>query len=397
MRFAIGLVVFFSLGVGPGRPAAVPTDVHSYGRPDQVRVRHVDLDLEVDFDRQRIYGQATLAVERVSKDKTHPLVLDSRKLKIEKVEVSADGKDFKPGRFEVGKEDEILGSPVTIPLPATVKAVRIHYATGQRASGLQWLSREMTSGKKHPFLFTQSQAIHARSWVPLQDSPGVRVTYSARVRTPKGVLAVMSATNDPKNPKTGEHRFTMKQAVPPYLIALAVGDLEFKAIGRRTGVYAEPGVVGKAAAEFSDLEKMVEAVEGLYGPYRWGRYDVLVLPPSFPFGGMENPRLTFLSPTVLAGDKSLVSLLAHELAHSWSGNLVSNATWGDFWLNEGFTVYLERRIVEKVYGQEARRHGGVPRQAEPGTRAGGAEAVRSGAAHRPEGPRPRRCGDGRSV
>jgi leukotriene-A4 hydrolase len=351
MRLVSGCCLFLCLFVQSRLPAAQPSDVHSYSRPDQVRVRHVDLDIVVDFDRKRIRGQATLIVERVSKDYTQPLVLDSRRLKIDKVESSADGKDFTPARFHVGKEDDILGSPVTVTLPAKVKSVRVHYETDRQASGLQWLSREMTSGKKHPFLFTQSQAIHARSWIPLQDSPGVRVTYSARVRTPKGVLAVMSAANDPKDPRTGEHRFVMKQAIPPYLIALAVGDLAFQAIGLRTGVYAEPGVVKKAVAEFSDLEKMVEAVEELYGPYRWGRYDVLVLPPSFPFGGMENPRLTFVSPTVLAGDKSLVSLLAHELAHSWSGNLVSNATWGDFWLNEGFTVYLERRIVEKVYGK----------------------------------------------
>lgn len=346
MRPLIGAVMFVCASLGLARAA----DVHSYANPEHVVVRHVDLDLTVDFDRQRLHGHATLTVERTSADDSQPLVLDSRGLVIDKIETSADGQTFAPGRFDIGKEDEILGSAVTIPLPAKVKAVRVHYATGPRASGLQWLTREMTADKRHPFLFTQSEAIHARSWIPLQDTPGVRVTYSARIRTPKGVLAVMSATNDPDDPRTGEHRFAMDQPIPPYLIALAVGELAFRPIGKRTGVYAEPGVVEKAAAEFADLEKMVEAVERLYGPYRWGRYDVLVLPPSFPFGGMENPRLTFASPTVLAGDKSLVSLLAHELAHSWSGNLVTNATWSDFWLNEGFTVYLERRILEAVYG-----------------------------------------------
>jgi leukotriene-A4 hydrolase len=352
MRSVVARAVWFWLLVGLTPYFARAADLHSHARPEHVRVRHLDLDLEVDFGRQRLHGLATLAVERTSKDERQPLILDSRKLRIEKVESSPDGAAFAPTPFEVGKEDEILGSPVTVTLPAKAKAVRIHYATGPQASGLQWLGRELTAGKRHPFLFTQSQAIHARSWIPLQDSPGVRITYTARIRTPKGVLAVMSAANDPRNPRTGEHRFEMKQAVPPYLIALAVGDLEFRALGRRTGVYAEPGVVGKAAEEFADLERMMSVVETLYGPYRWERYDVLVLPPSFPFGGMENPRLTFVSPTILAGDRSLVSLLAHELAHSWSGNLVSNATWSDFWLNEGFTVYLERRIVEKVYGKK---------------------------------------------
>lgn len=351
MRRTSGLIAFVLMASACHRLPAGEADVHSYSHPEHVRVRHVDLDLEVDFDRQRLHGSATLAVKRTSADAKQPLVLDSRKLLIEKVEASADGSEFASTRFEVGKEDPILGSPITVTLPDRVKAVRIYYATGPDASGLQWLSREMTAGKKYPFLFTQSEAIHARSWIPLQDSPGVRVTYSARVRTPKGVLAVMSAVNDPKDPRNGEHHFEMKQEIPPYLIALAVGDLEFRPLGPRTGVYAEPGVVEKAAAEFSDLEKMVSAVEEMYGPYRWGRYDVLVLPPSFPLGGMENPRLTFATPTILAGDKSLVSLLAHELSHSWSGNLVSNATWSDFWLNEGFTVYLERRVLEKVYGK----------------------------------------------
>jgi leukotriene-A4 hydrolase len=351
MRLVFGLALCFLANSSPAARAGQVVDVHSYARPEHVRVRHVDLDLEVDFASQQLRGMVTLGIERTSTDAAQPLVLDSKDLRIDKVETSVDGKSFAPGSFSIGKVDEVLGTPLTIALPGKAAAVRIWYATGPTASGLQWLTREMTAGKKHPFLFTQSEAIHARSWIPLQDSPGVRVTYSARIRTPKGLLALMSANNDPHNPRLGEHRFEMKQAVPPYLIALAVGDLEFRSIGKRTGVYAEPGVVDKAAAEFSDLETMVKSVEELYGPYRWDRYDVLVLPPSFPLGGMENPRLTFVSPTVLAGDKSLVSLLAHELSHSWSGNLVSNATWSDFWLNEGFTVYLERRVLEKVYGK----------------------------------------------
>jgi leukotriene-A4 hydrolase len=309
-------------------------DVHSYSRPDRARVRHLDLDLQVRFENKTIEGVATVQFDRFSSDE---LVLDTRGLTIHSVGNAAG--------FELGPSHAIFGAPLTIRLNGG-DSVRIHYTTSPSASALQWLDPAQTAGKAHPFLYTQSQAIHARSWIPLQDSPGVRVTYTARVETPPGIRAVMSAAEQP------DGGFRLDRPVPPYLIALAAGDLACRSIGPRSAVYAEPSLVDRAAREFEDTEAMIAAVEELYGPYRWGRYDLLVLPPSFPFGGMENPLLTFATPTVIAGDKSLVSLVAHELAHSWSGNLVTNATWSDFWLNEGFTVYVERRILEKVYGPE---------------------------------------------
>jgi aminopeptidase N len=294
-----------------------------------------------------------LGIDRISPE-ARELVLDTRALDIHEVEAAGAAGAFAKAAFEVGENDAILGAPLRITLPPDTNRVKVHYSTHPEASGLQWLTPEQTAGKKQPFLYSQSEAIHARSWIPLQDTPGVRVTYSATVRTPKDLVAVMSAEMDPgaTENRTGVYQFQMPQRIPSYLIALAVGDLQFRAMSERTGVYAEPSVVAQAANEFDDTEKMMEAVEKLYGPYRWGRYDILVLPPSFPFGGMENPRLTFATPTILAGDKSLVSLVAHELAHSWSGNLVTNATWSDFWLNEGFTVYLESRIQEEVFGKD---------------------------------------------
>jgi aminopeptidase N len=294
------------------------------------------MDLDVRFDRKILDGSVALHFDRVSGDE---LVLDTRALAIHSVENAAG--------FSLGAADANLGAPLTIRLEPGASWVRVYYATAPEASGLQWLDPPQTAGKRHPFLYTQSQAIHARSWIPLQDTPGVRVTFRAHVRVPKGLRAVMGAALDAT---PDGHHFRMDQPVPSYLIALAAGALAFRAIGPRSGVYAEPPVLDRAAYEFADTEAMIAAVEELYGPYRWDRYDLLVLPPSFPLGGMENPRLTFATPTVLAGDRSLVSLVAHELAHSWSGNLVTNATWSDFWLNEGFTVYVERRVLEKLYG-----------------------------------------------
>ncbi len=321
-------------------------DVHSFAEPERARVRHVALDLSVSFENRTVAGTVELTLDGVA----DVLTLDTRDLVIESVESSRDGGAFRTAKWILGARDAILGSPLTIEPGPSANLVRIRYQTSPHASGLQWLDPVQTAGRKQPFLFSQSQSIHARSWIPLQDSPGVRVTYTARIRVPNQLVALMSA--DRISAEDGVYDFRMEQPIPAYLIALAVGDLAFVELGPRTGVYAEPSVLQKAAEEFADTEKMIAAVEELYGPYRWGRYDLLILPPSFPFGGMEDPRLTFVTPTVIAGDKSLVGLISHELAHSWSGNLVTNATWSDFWLNEGFTTYIENRIQEAVYGRE---------------------------------------------
>ena len=327
-------------------------DESSYAEPDKVVIKDLALDLKVDFEQKQIGGTATYALEW--KDKAaRQLVLDTRELTIAKVEALAADGAATALQFELAPADKVFGSKLTIQAPEQPASVRITYHTAPTASGLQWLEPSMTEGKKLPFMFSQSQAIHARSWVPLQDTPSVRFTYSAHVASRPDVMVLMSADNDPKAARDGDYTFKMPQPIPSYLLAIAAGDLVFEPISPRSGVWAEPAMVNKAAKEFEDTEKMIGAAEKLYGEYRWGRYDMLVLPPSFPFGGMENPRLTFATPTVIVGDKSLVSLVAHELAHSWSGNLVTNASWKDIWLNEGFTTYVQARITEALYGQEA--------------------------------------------
>jgi leukotriene-A4 hydrolase len=324
----------------------VGKDYHSFANPESIKVTHLNLDLTVDFAKKVLVGTAQLDFQKVDSNATQ-LILDTRDLTINSVTAMGNALNF-----DVASGDSFLGSALTIDVPADVDSVLISYQTSPKASGVQWLTPQQTAGKKHPFLFTQAQAIHARSFIPLQDSPQVRMTYTATIRTPNELLAVMSASNDPYTERDGVYEFSMPQPIPSYLIALAVGDLHFKPIGERTGVYSEKGILDAAADEFSDTESMLIATEKAFGPYSWDRYDLLILPPSFPFGGMENPRLSFITPTVIAGDKSLVSLIAHELAHSWSGNTVTNATWRDLWLNEGFTTYLTYRIMQMVYGDE---------------------------------------------
>jgi len=364
-------------GEGGDRPDASAADrrpdPHSFSRPDHVAVERMGFDWHVDMDRRVLSGNVILKIARTDDGANEPLILDTRGLDIGKVGYRTDlapedrplytltdaGDGWTETKFALGEPDEIRGRKMSIQIPDEATLVRIGYATTADSTGLQWLEPAQTQGGKHPFLYSQSQAIHARSWFPAQDSPGVRVTYDARVQVPKELVAVMSAAQGkpskavpPADTNTATFTFEMERPIPAYLIALGVGDLAFKEVGPNTGVWADPAIVAGAANELAEMEKMIDAAEALYGPYRWGRYDVLILPPAFPFGGMENPRLTFATPTILAGDGSLLSLIAHELAHSWSGNLVTNATWSDLWLNEGFTVYAERRMVESLYGEE---------------------------------------------
>ncbi len=346
LRF-LDLAVALALVLPSLASAAAPAparDPHSFARPDEVAVTHLHLDLAVDFAARRLAGSVELTLDR--RRPADRLWLDTRDLDV--LAVRLDGGGAAP--FELGPPDPTLGRALAIPLAPGTRKVTISYRTRPEAAALQWLEPAQTADRRHPFLFSQSQAILARTWVPCQDTPAVRATYSARLRVPPGLLALMSAENPVAKRPDGVYEFRMTHPIPSYLLALAVGDLDFRPLGPTTGVYAEPSVVARAAWELADTQSMMHAVERLYGPYRWGRYDLLMLPPSFPYGGMENPRLTFASPTILAGDKSLVALVAHELAHSWSGNLVTNATWADFWLNESFTTYLENRIMEEVYG-----------------------------------------------
>ena len=323
------------VAAAPVLSAPEAVDVHSFARPHEARVTHVALDLAVDFEAKRVGGTATLDLDR--KPDAKEIILDDKGLEIASI---ADGAG-QPLQWKVGAADENLGAPLAVALRPDTRRLVIRYRSAPEAGALQWLTPQQTAGKKHPFLFSQGQSIENRSWIPTQDSPGIRQTWEATIRVPAPLTAVMSAERVGEPTTEGDSRvfrYRMRHPVAPYLIAIAAGDLAFRDLGPRTGVWTEPAMLESAARELEDTEKMVAAAEKLYGPYLWGRYDVIVLPPSFPFGVMENPNLTFLTPTFIAGDKSLVSLIAHELSHSWSGNLASNATWADFWLNEGMTT-----------------------------------------------------------
>jgi aminopeptidase N len=340
----------------PAAPDPRSHDYFSFANTDDFVSEHLQLDLTVDFEAEELQGHATLQLHRLVAE-ADEIILDTRDLLVESVRFETTTGESNAASYRFGDSDAIMGTPLIIDVPAALQSatellLTIHYRTSPGATALQWLPPELTAGGDHPFLFSQSQAIHARSWVPLQDTPSVRITYNASIRTPPQLMAIMSANNDPDTERDGHYEFEMPQPIPPYLLAIAVGNIYFAPIGDETGVYTEPELLEASAYEFADTQDMLDAAAEKFGPYLWGRYDLLILPPSFPYGGMENPRLSFITPSVLAGDRSLVSIVAHELAHSWSGNLVTNATWRDGWLNEGWTSYLEGRLMEIIYSEE---------------------------------------------
>ncbi|UAB79832.1 M1 family metallopeptidase [Erythrobacter sp. SCSIO 43205] len=340
-------------------------DDQTFAKPQEARVTHLDLDLAVDFEAKTIGGTAVLDV--LASQNAEEIILDSNGLRISAVTDEA-GNDL---AFALGDTVEGKGEPLTIQLPAQTlerdaslaegelaptHRITIEYMSAPQAEALQWLSPEQTAGGEYPFLFSQGQAINNRTWIPTQDSPGIRQTWEATISAPEPLNVVMSGVvqGDPQE-EEGSRRafsFVMNNAVPPYLIAIAAGNIEFRELGPRSGVWAEPEVIEAAAQEVGDTEALIDAGIALFGDYRWGRYDMIVLPPAFPYGGMENPVMTFLTPTFIAGDRSNNGLVAHELAHSWSGNLTTYSSWRDGWLNEGVTSYFENRIVEEVYGKK---------------------------------------------
>lgn len=325
-------------------------DPHSYANIHQIRTKHLSLELEINFENKTIYG---VARHEMSHSNTNTAIFDINGEIIQKVTLGKKGRE-KETDFVIGKmdADSILGQPLAVSIPEGTEFINIYYQTTNQSKALEWIDAANTLSKTSPFLYSQGQAILTRTWIPLQDSPSNRFTYEAKIKVDPSILVLMSAENPTQKAQNGQYEFKMDKAIPSYLIAITAGDISYKALDNRCGVYAETPILNKAAAEFQDLPKMMSAVEKMYGPYAWGQYDLIVQHQSFPFGGMENPRLTFINPSIVAGDRSLVSVIAHELAHSWSGNLVTNETWNDFWLNEGFTVYLEHRIMEALYGKE---------------------------------------------
>lgn len=341
-------------------------DPNSFANTKNFQINHMKLNVKTNFEKKIIIGYVIHEVLIVDKSSTR-LTLDTRGLKINDVAwINDDNKEIQL-KFNMGESHSVYGQALNIDLTNEIMQktkfnVKVSYETTPECTACQWLEPSQTEGKKYPYFYTQCEAIHARSIVPCQDSPVVKQTYESEITVPENLRALMSAilVNEEKT-ENGlvTYKFEQKMRIPSYLLAIAVGSLKGIKIGPRTTVWSEPEVVDKAANEFVNTEDFIRIGEEYLTEYSWGIYDLLVLPPSFPFGGMENPCLTFVTPTIVAGDRSLVDVVAHEIAHSWTGNLITNSNWQHFWLNEGYTVYIERKIISALHGEEYRQFSAI--------------------------------------
>ena len=354
--------IFYTSPLKDYMPTPPHVDNATFGNVDEIPTHHMFLNVTVDFDTRTVYGSNTLDLKTVQP--TDKLVLDIWDMDIYKVELvkpasahwaTEQQKEVVPiGEldFKVVTINEVIGQTLAIQLPQLVLAdtwvsVRVIYSTQPTSMALSWMTPEQTSGKKLPYLFSQCESINCRSVAPMQDTPSTKITYGARIVAKNDFVVKMSANETDSGALNSTHNqawFSCQIPIPSYLIAIVVGDLEYRSLGRRVGVITEPSDIDRVAAELDTLETLLDETEAYLTPYIWGTYTIVVLPPSFPFGGMENPLLTFASPTIIVGDKSQVYVATHEIAHSWSGNDVTCRNWEHFWINEGFTVFEERKV-----------------------------------------------------
>lgn len=342
------------------RPAQSPEfDYSTLSNYQHFTVKHTALDMAISFDESRVSGSVkyNLSQNTLGQDQKAPATvqLDTSHLTVKEVLINGKSVDYK-----ISERVEPLGSRLTIePAAALAKEfdLELSFETTDKCTALQWLTAKQTSGK--PYMFSQLEAIHARSLFPCFDTPSVKSTFDASITSPLPVVfSGIEKSSSPSVKDTTLTTYVFEQTVPipAYLIGIASGDLVHAPIGPRSTVYTEPFRLKDAQWEFDgDVEKFIQAAEKIIFPYEWGTYDILINVNSYPYGGMESPNMTFATPTLIAHDKSNIDVIAHELAHSWSGNLVTNCSWNHFWLNEGWTVYLERRIVGALHG-EATRH-----------------------------------------
>ena len=356
-----------------------PEDISSYSNFNEIIQKELDIDISLDFEKKQMIGKMDINYEIINQE-ISKIILDLKGpeiVSVEYIQKDEEGEDLKSIKlnYEIYSENEFkdsLGTPLIIYLDniknnkevdykkiieLKTLLIRIQFITTEKCTGIQFLTKEQTYTKKYPFMFTQCEAIQCRSLFPVQDSPSVKSTYkvTTSIESPLTFLfgGIIKTKYYDSNTKKNITLFEQNIPIPSYLVAFVAGELEYGRISERCGVWTEVGLCKKACNEFKDAETYIKiAEEYLDHPYEWEVYNLLVLPFSFPYGGMENPNLTFVTPALLAGDRSMSNVIGHEISHSWTGNLVTNKNWKNFWVNEGFTTFMERKLDSALLGED---------------------------------------------